>query len=81
MRKIGKHTIFLLIFLLSNINIVSAKVPEVKGVSIPTVYGVHDPIDTSLGGIEWIFILALFVFIAGLVLIVNGRSLKSQVEK
>lgn len=81
MKKIITRTIFLLTFLLSNITIISAKDPEVKGVSVPTVYGIHDPIDTSLGGIEWIFILALFVFVAGLVLIANGKSLKSQIEK
>ncbi len=46
----------------------------------PTVYGVHDPIDTNLGGIEWIFILASLVFFTGLILLVNGRSLKNKLS-
>ncbi len=81
MKKITLYTIFAFTLLLSNITVISAKDPEVKGVSVPTVYGIHDPIDTSLGGIEWIFILALLVFVTGLILIVNGKSIKSQMEK
>ncbi len=48
---------------------------------IPTVYGVHDPIDASLGGLEWIFILASGLFIAGQVLIVNGKALNKRIDK
>lgn len=54
-----------------------AKVPE----SISTIYGIHEPIDTSIGGVEWIFTLALFVFVTGLVLMVNGKIIISQLKK
>lgn len=46
-----------------------------------TVYGVHDPVDANLGGLEWIFILASFVFLTGQVLIVNGKTLNNRIEK
>ncbi len=45
-----------------------------------TVYGIHDPIDTNLGGIEWIFIITLVMFFSGLVLVVNGRTLKNKIS-
>ncbi len=48
---------------------------------IPTVYGIHDPIDASLGGAEWIFMLASGLFIAGQVLIVNGKVLNKRINK
>lgn len=48
---------------------------------IPTVYGVHDPIDASLGGIEWVFLLASGLFVAGQVLIVNGKALKKRMDQ
>ena len=74
-------TLFFTAVLLFNTTTIYAKVPDVKGVSVPTVYGIHDPIDTNLGGIEWIFLLALFTFLIGLVLIVNGKALKEQSNK
>jgi hypothetical protein len=64
----------MIIILLSSTTAINAK-------GTPTVYGVHTPVEASLAGIEWIFVLASFVFVIGLILINNGRTLKSQIEK
>ncbi len=71
-----KYFLFLIILMLS-VTPISAK--DVKGVQ--TVYGVHDVIETNLGGVEWIFTLATFLFLTGQVLIVNGKTLKNQLKK
>lgn len=80
MKKTIKTILFTVILSL-NTTAIYAKVPDVKGVSVPTVYGIHDPVDANLGGIEWIYLLALFTFLTGLILIVNGKALKSQSNK
>jgi hypothetical protein len=80
MKKIIRQGLILIVLLLSNVTLASAKDPQVLGASVPTVYGVHDPIDTSLGGVEWIFVLASLVFVIGLLLIINGKALKDRLE-
>ncbi len=38
----------------------------------------HTPVDTNLGGLQWIFLLSSVLFVFGVVLIVNGKSLKKH---
>ena len=73
MKNILKFTLTIAFLLSSNIGVNAA--------GTPTVYGVHTPVEASFSGIEWLFILATFVFVMGLILINNGRSLKKQIEK
>ena len=73
MKKTFKYILSIPAFLLN--------VAVAKAHSTPTVYGVHTPVETNLGGLEWIFILAAFVFLVGLILILNGKALKSQLNK
>ncbi len=56
-------------------------VASAHAVGTPTVYGIHTPIETNLGGLEWIFVLASLVFLMGLLLVVNGRTLKNRLEQ
>lgn len=39
-----------------------------------TTTEVHQPVDTRLGGMQWIYILSILTFTTGIVLIVNGKS-------
>ncbi len=38
----------------------------------------HTPVDTNLGGVQWVFLLSSVLFVFGVVLIVNGKSLKKH---
>ena len=72
MKNILKFTLMIAFLLSSNIG--------VNAQGTPTAYGVHTTVDASFSGIEWLFILASFVFVMGLVLVNNGRTLKKQIE-
>ncbi len=65
--------------LLTGIFLATPIVAQASGT--PTVYGVHTPVETSLAGIEWIFVLASFVFFLGLTLVTNGKALNSQIDR
>ena len=46
----------------------------------PEAEEVHEPVDTNLGGIVWVFLLTLLLFSSGLVLVINGSSLKEKLR-
>jgi len=41
---------------------------------------IHEPVETNLGGIVWVFVLVFLLFASGLVLIINGSSLKEKLR-
>ena len=71
MKKVLKYTLFIHVLFINMMSSIYAKDPTA------TVYGVHEPIDTSLGGIEWLFVVASASFVMGLILIANGKALKN----